>query len=78
MRTTIDLPDHLFRRAKAVAAVRGSSLKDLVIRALEREVNVKGSPGASSNRRPIQIPVIHLRSKRKLDLSDFDFDDLLA
>ena len=29
MKTTIDLPDELFRRAKAIAALRGESLKQL-------------------------------------------------
>lgn len=29
-RTTIDLPDDLYRRAKATAAMRGKKLKDLV------------------------------------------------
>jgi hypothetical protein len=30
MRTTIDIPDELFRRAKSQAALRGRKLKDLV------------------------------------------------
>jgi len=30
MRTTVDLPDDLFRRAKAEAALRGRKLKDLI------------------------------------------------
>jgi hypothetical protein len=34
MRTTIDLPDTLFRRAKAEAALRGCHLKDLIADAL--------------------------------------------
>jgi hypothetical protein len=38
MRTTIDLPDALFRRAKAAAAQAGSSLRDLVVRALEAQL----------------------------------------
>ena len=78
MRTTIDLPDHLFRRTKALAAVRGSSMKELVVRAVEREVNVEGSAAAGSPPRRVKLPLLHLRSGRKLDLSKFDFDDLLA
>jgi predicted HicB family RNase H-like nuclease len=34
-----DIPDDLHRRAKARAAMRGESLKALVLRALEREVD---------------------------------------
>ncbi len=38
MRVTIDLPDKLHRKVKAVAASRGSSMKTLVIGALQREL----------------------------------------
>ena len=36
MRTTVDLPDELYRRAKAEAALRGHNLKDLVEEGLRR------------------------------------------
>ena len=36
MRTTIDLPDDLYRRAKAEAALRGRKFKDLVQDGLRR------------------------------------------
>ena len=38
MRTTIELPDPVFRRMKAVAAMRGSTIKEFVQRAVEREL----------------------------------------
>ncbi len=38
MKTTIEMPDKLFRRAKATAAQRGQSLKQLITAALEREL----------------------------------------
>ena len=78
MRTTIDIPDPLFRRTKALAAMRGSSIKELVVGALEREVNGRESSVTTSPPRRVRFPVVHLRSGRKLDLSKFDFDDLLA
>jgi hypothetical protein len=31
MKTTIDVPDELYRKAKATAALRGRKLKDLVV-----------------------------------------------
>ncbi len=34
MRTTVDIPEDLLRRAKAEAALRGSSLKDFVTEAI--------------------------------------------
>ncbi len=36
MRTTLDLPDNLFRKAKLQAVHEGVALKDVVTRALER------------------------------------------
>lgn len=43
MRTTIDLSDDLFRRAKAEAALRGRKLKDLVEEGLRRVLEQPGS-----------------------------------
>jgi hypothetical protein len=40
MRTTIDIPDELFREIKAKAALRGQKLKDLVIEALRTAVGI--------------------------------------
>jgi hypothetical protein len=73
VRTTIDLPDALFRKTKAVAALRGSSMKDLIVRAVEREVT-QGQGVA----KPTRVPLIHLGRGRKLDLTGFDLDDLLT
>lgn len=78
MRTTVDLPDALFRRTKALAAVRGSSMKNLIVRAIEREVAGVDVEGGRRSSRRVQLPLIHLRGRRQLDLSKFDFDDLLA
>ena len=76
MRTTIDLPDTLFRKTKATAALRNSSMKDLIVRAIEREVNEPSAP--ASARKRVKLPLIKGTTGRKLDLSDFDFDDLLG
>jgi hypothetical protein len=35
MKTTLEIPDDLFRRTKATAALRGESLKDFVTGALQ-------------------------------------------
>jgi hypothetical protein len=41
MRTTLDLPDTLFKHLKARAALEGRSLRDLVIELVERGLNVR-------------------------------------
>ena len=76
MRMTIDLPDALHRKAKRVAARRDSSLKDLVIHAVKCELSV-GAP-AKNQRKGVNLPLIRTSGGRKLDLTNFDFDDLLG
>ena len=50
MRTTIDLPDALFRRAKAEAAMRGYRLKDLIEEGLRLALGESDAQGGK--RRP--------------------------
>ena len=50
MKTTLEMPDKLFRRAKATAAQRGQSLKQLVTVALEREL-AGPAPGTKTSKR---------------------------
>lgn len=39
MKTTLEIPDDLFRRAKAAAALQGRPLKDLVADGLRKELD---------------------------------------
>jgi hypothetical protein len=75
MRTTIDLPDDLYRRTKAEAAMRGISMKEMIVRAVERSIDEK--PHATPPKR-VKLPLIPWKSEKKLDLSNFDFDELLG
>lgn len=42
MKTTLEMPDFLFRRAKSIAAERGISLRQLVTEALQDKLNLTG------------------------------------
>jgi predicted DNA-binding ribbon-helix-helix protein len=53
MRTTLDLPDTLFRELKAQAALRGMKLKDLL--ALLIEQGLRDKPTPSRRRSPLPI-----------------------
>jgi hypothetical protein len=46
VKTTLEIPDELFRRAKALAASRGVTLKQLVTEAIEERVK-RGAPRGS-------------------------------
>jgi hypothetical protein len=47
VKTTIDLPDPLFRKVKATAAAEGLSLKVFIADALERQLNTGSRPLAA-------------------------------
>ena len=56
MRTTIDMLPALMRAAKARAAERGESLKDLVNRAVAHEVGLPAAPKGKTGR--VTLPLI--------------------
>jgi len=53
MRTTIDIPDTVFKRAKLKAVHEGVPLKDIVTRALERDLAAPAND--TDTRRPRAI-----------------------
>ena len=70
MRTTLDLPDDLMKRAKIAAVRRGSTLRDLVAEGLRR---VLADRAAAERKRmteaPVKLPAgrtIPLRSSREI------------
>lgn len=62
MRTTLDLPDDILRRAKIAAVERGSSLRQLVTDALRHEI--EGS--ATKVRRRLTAPPVKLSADAPL------------
>lgn len=57
MRTTIDLPDDLLRRAKATAALKGLKLKDYIAGILARALTETNEVGPKIGR-DTPIPVV--------------------
>ena len=55
MKTTLEMPDELFRRAKATAAQRGPSLKQLLTVAIERELAGPASGAKTSKRKRTEV-----------------------
>ena len=50
MKTTIEIPDDLFRRAKAVAALQGLSMKEWLTNLLRREIEAPIQSGPLGDR----------------------------
>jgi metal-responsive CopG/Arc/MetJ family transcriptional regulator len=74
MRTTVDLPDPLFRELKTVAAQRGKSLKDVIRTAVEEEIR-RTSP---KNGRRVEFPLLSSKEPASLNLTNAEIDDLLT
>lgn len=77
MRTTIDLPDELFRQAKAKAAIGGMKLKDLIT--LYVEQGLRGASSASSPKRQrSELPVARKATGRTIPaLTNLELQQLL-
>ena len=56
MRTTIDLPEHILRHAKAAASLAGKTLKAFVTEALESKI--ASETGKSLSRTQTQLPLV--------------------
>lgn len=68
MRTTIDIPDHLLRRAKAAASLSGKTLKVFFTEALEAQVKATGGLGVSPKR--TQLPLVHSKAPGSVKLNE--------
>lgn len=74
MRTTIDLPDDLARAAKVAAAQRGETLKEMLTRAIAREV-AAARPAPRSRRTP---PLIGTRTGDGYDVTADDIANAVS
>ena len=74
MRTTVDLPDPLFRELKALAAKRGLSLKTVIRTAVEDEI--RKADKKTGNK--VKFPVLPSRKPGSLNPSNAELEDLLA
>jgi len=77
MQTTVNLPDSLYEKSEELAASRGATVEQFIVEAVEREVQGGLLPDAYGDQE-VALPVVRSRQPGALDLSQFDFDDLLA
>ena len=65
MRTTVDIPDPVYRKLKAKAAERGCSAKELILRGVEREL---GEGGAKKGR--VRLPLVRSKNPGSLHVTN--------
>lgn len=73
MRTTIDIPDEIYRRLKARAALQGCSVKDLVLRGVKSELRTKNQ----KQRKITKLPIIDSAHPGWLQLTNRKINELL-
>jgi hypothetical protein len=74
MRTTLDIPDDVYRRLKVKAAVGGETLREIALRGILREIeSVEENPI-----RKLQLPVIPSSRPGTLNLTNEQIDELTA
>ncbi len=71
MRTTVDLPDPLFKRVKAEAALRGLRLREFIAQSLERSLE-EGHTGKKVRR--VQLPLIRSTGKHRINPTREELD----
>jgi hypothetical protein len=72
MRTTVDIPDPTYRKLKSKAAAEGSSVKNLILRSVEKELDAPRSPRA-----PIHLPIVKSRRPGSLTLTNEQLYDAI-
>ena len=73
MRTSIDIPDEIFKKAKITAAEQGVTIKELVIRGLQKTLNeLSAKPDAS------RLPKLSSGNRKSYELSNEQIQSLLA
>jgi hypothetical protein len=74
MRTTIDIPDETYRKVKVIAAERGTTVRELVLLGIHKEL-------AAAQERPVRklkLPLIHSSRPGTLELTNEQIDELTA
>ena len=73
MRTTVDIPDAVYRRLKSEAAQRGCSVKELVLRGVKAELEA----GKPARKAAVSMPIIDSKRPGWLRLTNREINETL-
>jgi plasmid stability protein len=74
MRTTIDIPDAVYRRLKARAAGEGRSAKALILQGVEQVLKAK--PSASGRR--VKLPIVTSKRPGSMRIDNARIYDVIS
>ncbi len=76
MRTTIEVPEAMFRQMKSLAARKGTSMKEFVLRAIEKEVSKERQ--GETRRVSVKLPLVRSSHPGALrSMTNAEIEDLL-
>ena len=74
MRTTVDIPDPIYRRLKSRAASEGSSAKELILRGVQEVLKVRRRRA----RKKVTLPIIRSKRPGSLDLDNDKIFEIIS
>ena len=72
MRTTVDIPDEIYRRLKIKAAEDGETVRALILRGVEQTL-----AETPEEKRKVDFPIIRGDGKRKINLTREQIDEAM-
>jgi hypothetical protein len=75
MRTTIDIPDPVYRRLKSRAAREGSSAKKLILQGVEQVLRDKRG---KASRKRVRLPIVRSKRPGTLHLDNARIYDIIS
>lgn len=80
MRTTIDIPDPLYRELKSKAAKEGRSVKELILRGVEEELRpvMRGEKKKAKSLKSVRLPILDSKEPGVLKLDNERIFDLIG
>jgi hypothetical protein len=70
MRITIDIPDEIHARLKTRAKEEGTTMRAIILRAIDAELRAESPSAAASRRKRFEIPVIRSQRPGTLKLGE--------
>jgi hypothetical protein len=74
MRTTVDIPDPVYRRLKSRAAREGTTAKELILRGVEQVLQ----ESQRKPRRRVKLPLVPSKSPGTLQLDNAKIYDIIS
>ena len=72
MRTTVDIPEEIYRKLKVQAAERGETVRAIILRGIEQELRPKARTGKRA-----EFPLIRSNRKDKINLTREQIDEAM-